>query len=177
MTRNLLILASALALAANPLFTHVSAEEAKSTAALQFINEQPANEWRSRLFIGAAVQNPAGETVGDVNDLVFDHSGRITTVVLGVGGFLGMGEKNVGVPFNALTFESGKDGARVIKVPLSKEDLKKAVAFKPTEKTALDTVKDKAVEIGNSASEKAGEIKDKAVKKVEEMKADGPKKE
>ena len=171
------ILAGASVLMASGLFAQVSAEEMKATEAIQFVTEQPSSEWRSRLFIGAPVLNTAGETVGDVNDLVFDHSGRISTVVLGVGGFLGMGEKNVGVPYGSLTFGTGKEGARVISVALSKEALKQAPAFNPTEKTALDTVKDKAVELGNSASKKAGELKDEAVTKVQDMTKDEPKKE
>ena len=174
MTRHIVMLAGISALAAGALATDVSAEQPKP---MQFVIEQPASEWRARLFVGAAVENDLGETVGDINDLVFDHSGRINTVVLGVGGFLGMGEKNVAVPFSALTYRHGKDDARIIVVALSKDALTQAPAYKPTEKTALDTVKDKAVELGNSASEKASELKDQAVKKVEDMTKEEPKKE
>jgi sporulation protein YlmC with PRC-barrel domain len=155
----------------------VLAEAPNTVSAIQFVTEQPASEWRSRLFVGAAVQNAAGETVGDINDLIFDHSGRISTAVLGVGGFLGMGEKNVGVPFSALTFNTGQDGVRIINVALSKEQLQQAPVYKAIEKTALDTVKEKAIELGNSASEKAGQLKDQAVKKVEDMNKDEPKKQ
>ena len=177
MNRHFRILAGASVLMASSLFAPISAEEMKSSGTIQFVTEQPSSEWRSRLFIGAPVLNTAGETVGDVNDLVFDQSGRISTVVLGVGGFLGMGEKNVGVPYSALTFATGKEGARVISVALSKEDLKQAPAFKATEKTTLDSVKEKAVELGNSASKKAGELKDEALTKVQDMTKEEPKKE
>ena len=49
------------------------------------------------------VTNEAGESIGNVSDLLFDKSGRIVTVVIGVGGFLGIGEKSVAVPFASLT--------------------------------------------------------------------------
>jgi PRC-barrel domain len=176
-TRNFLIVASALALATSPLLTQASADEMKSTAGIQFVTEQPANEWLARLYIDAPVQNTSGEKVGEVNDLVFDKTGHISTVVLGVGGFLGIGEKNVAVPFSALTYGGGSDGTRTIVVALSKDALKQAPSFKATEKTTFDKMKDKAVDLGTKASEKAGELKDKAAKKVEDMKTGEPKKE
>jgi hypothetical protein len=177
MNKIAMILAGTSALLASGLYTQVLAEEAKTTAPIQFVTEQPANEWLARLYIDAPVQNSSGERVGEVNDLVFDKAGHISTVVLGVGGFLGIGEKNVAVPFTALTYGAGSDGARTIVIALSKDALKQAPSFKATEKTTIDKMKDKAVDLGNKASEKAGQIKDQAVKKVEDMKKDAPKKE
>jgi PRC-barrel domain len=166
MTKRMMMLASALALMAAPAQTTPARAQ---TAAPTFVVSQPAGEMLGRMFTGALVKNAAGETVGDVNDVVFSHGGQISTVILGVGGFLGMGEKNVGVAFSALKFETAKDGARVIVVTLTKEALKDAPTFKASEKTTYDVVKDKATELGTKASEKAVELKDQAVKKVEEM--------
>ena len=148
----------------------LSVEASNPAAAMQFVTEQPTSEWLARVFLGAAVQNASGETIGDINDLVFDRSGHISTVVLGVGGFLGIGEKVVAIPFSALAFNTGKDGARIIVVPLDKGSLEQAPAFKAIEKTALNSVKDLAVLLAHKASEKAGEITDQAKKKIEEMK-------
>lgn len=173
MKKVMMLLAGVSALTACALTTSTSAE---ATNAIKFVTEQPASEWRARLFVGAAVQNGQGEIVGNVNDLVFDRSGRISTVVLGVGGFLGMGEKNVGVPYSALTFKPGKDDARIIVVELSKDVLKAAPTYVTTEKTTMDAVKDKAAELGTKASDKAIELKDQAVKKVDDMSNDEPKK-
>ena len=41
------------------------------------------------------VVNAANETIGDVNDVLLDKNGKVASVIVGVGGFLGMGEKNV----------------------------------------------------------------------------------
>jgi sporulation protein YlmC with PRC-barrel domain len=142
---------------------------------MSFIVVQPANEWRARVFIGAKVQNNGGEIVGDVNDVMFDKTGRVSTVVLGIGGFLGVGEKDVAVPFSALSFAVGTEGQRIIVVPLSKDELKLAPAFKATEKTALDIVEEKALELGKTTSEKAGQLKDLAIKKIDDMKKTDPK--
>ena len=105
-----------------------STQGASSTGAMvPFVTQQPNNEWLARVFIGQAVHNAAGETIGDINDLVFNRKGQISTVVIGVGGFLSIGEKGVGVPFSTLTFNVGKNGERIIVVALSKQDLVQAV--------------------------------------------------
>jgi sporulation protein YlmC with PRC-barrel domain len=144
---------------------------------VSFVTQQAANEWLARVFIGQAVHNAAGETVGDVNDLVFDRKGRINSVILGVGGFLSMGEKSVGVPFSALTFNVGKNGERVIVVALSKEALVKAPEFKASEKTTFDMVKDKASELGHKAADKAVELKNQAAKKIDDLNKGEPTKQ
>lgn len=164
-----MIVAGGLMLLALPLSLQVQAQAPKPVATVQFVTEQPPSEWLVRVFLGADVQNALGERVGDINDLVFDRTGRISTVVLGVGGFLGMGEKNVAVPFSALTYNVGKDGVRVIIVAVSKDALQLAPTFRATEKTSMDTVKDKAADLGHKTVDKAVELKDQAVKKIDEM--------
>jgi sporulation protein YlmC with PRC-barrel domain len=178
MKLQILTLAGALALAAAPPFGQALAQTADTSGAtVSFVSQQAANEWLARVFIGQAVHNAAGETVGDVNDLVFDRKGRINSVILGVGGFLSMGEKSVGVPFSALTFNVGKNGERVIVVALSKEALVKAPEFKASEKTTFDMVKDKASELGHKAADKAVELKNQAAKKIDDLNKGEPTKQ
>ena len=178
MKLQILTLAGALALAAAPPFGQASAQTADTSGAtVSFVTQQAANEWLARVFIGQAVHNATGETVGDVNDLVFDRKGRINSVILGVGGFLSMGEKSVGVPFSALTFNVGKNGERVIVVALSKQDLTQAPAFKATEKTVYMRAKEQAIEMGHKTMDKAVELKDQAAQKIEDMKKSEPKKQ
>jgi sporulation protein YlmC with PRC-barrel domain len=88
-----------------------------------FVTVQPAGQWLVSQFIGQRVTNNAGEQVGDVNDVLFDKSGQISTVVIGGGGFLGIGEKNVAVPFGSLSITADAEGKRVLGLPLSKERL------------------------------------------------------
>jgi sporulation protein YlmC with PRC-barrel domain len=176
MTRYIMKLAGALALGAASYSTAVLAQTTQPATSMPYVTEQPAGEWLAHVMFGAVVQNTAGEVVGDINDLVFSPAGHISTVVLGIGGILGMGEKNVAVPYSALSFKAGADGARIIVVAPTKDELKLAPVFKATEKTTYDAMKDKAIAMGKSASEKAGQLKDQAMKKVEDMKADAPKK-
>lgn len=145
-----------------------------SSTTAPFVTQQPQNEWLARVFLGQDVHNLKGERVGDVNDLIFDRQGRISTVVVGVGGVLGMGEKNVGVPYPSLTFNVGKNGERVIVFAASKDDLLKAPTFVATEKTPMDKVKDKATDIGHKAVDKAIELKDRGVQKIEDMNKSEP---
>jgi sporulation protein YlmC with PRC-barrel domain len=78
--------------------------------------------------IGRPVTNTAGIYLGTVKDFVSDH-GRISFVILSHGGFLGLGEKLVAIPYGALTFES-KD--RIFTVNISKESFEAAPAFDRT---------------------------------------------
>ncbi len=61
-------------------------------------------EWRASKLAGVAVYNDANEKIGDINDIILDRSGKVANVVLGVGGFLGLGEHNVAVAFDKLTW-------------------------------------------------------------------------
>ena len=59
-------------------------------------------QWRSSKLIGVNVYNDNNEKIGDINELIIDKSGKVDDVVLGVGGFLGMGEHYVAVPMEKL---------------------------------------------------------------------------
>ena len=176
MKRPIISLACAIVLAAVSVSGTASAQTTivPQTAAVQFITTQPSNEWLAGVFIGAKVQNAAGDTVGDIYDLMFSPQGQINTVVIGVGGFLGMGERTVAIPYNALSFKAGAKGERIIIVPLSKDNLVKAPDFKASERTTFQKVEDKAVEVGQKTVDKAVELKDKAAAKIEEMKKAEP---
>jgi sporulation protein YlmC with PRC-barrel domain len=60
--------------------------------------------WRASKLAGLSVYNEKNESVGSINDLLTDKSGNIKAVVIGVGGFLGVGEHLVAVPFDKVKF-------------------------------------------------------------------------
>src|SRR3954454_11240864 len=60
--------------------------------------------WRASKIVGLNVYNDKNESLGSINDLLTDKSGNIKAVVLGVGGFLGVGEHLVAVPFDKVKF-------------------------------------------------------------------------
>jgi PRC-barrel domain len=83
-------------------------------------------------LLNQKVKNPANETVGDINDLSIGGDGKIAAVIIGVGGFLGMGEKNVSLPYDQLTFSRDANGNLVVSVNISKESLQSAPEWKPS---------------------------------------------
>jgi sporulation protein YlmC with PRC-barrel domain len=60
--------------------------------------------WRASKVVGLNVYNESNESLGSINDLLTDKSGNIKAVIIGVGGFLGVGEHLVAVPFDKLKF-------------------------------------------------------------------------
>jgi len=63
-------------------------------------------EWRASKMVGLSIYNDKNESVGSINDFLTDKSGNIKAVVIGVGGFLGVGEHLVAVPFDKVKFVS-----------------------------------------------------------------------
>ena len=62
----------------------------------------PTGELSASDLLNKSVKNASNESVGDINDLRIDSSGKIAAVIVGVGGFLGLGEKDVALPFEQL---------------------------------------------------------------------------
>ena len=71
--------------------------EANKAAAMY---EMKAGQWRATKLTGVAVYNNNNEKIGDVNELIVGRDGKVEAVVIGVGGFLGMGEHLAAVPFD-----------------------------------------------------------------------------
>ena len=65
---------------------------------------QLQGDWRASKVVGISVYNDNKEKLGSINDFLIDKSGNIKAVVLGVGGFLGMGEHLVAVSLDKVKF-------------------------------------------------------------------------
>ena len=79
-------------------------------------------------YIGKTVYDQAGNNIGDVNDLIISQDGQIQAVILGVGGFLGIGEKDVAVNTNAIKIVQDGDNKRLV-VEATKEALNAAPTY------------------------------------------------
>ena len=66
-----------------------------ATGSRQFVTLQSADQWLATKFKGTDVIGSNNEKIGDVNDILIDQNGRIVAYVVGVGGFLGIGQKDV----------------------------------------------------------------------------------
>ena len=103
----------------------------ESPAANTFLQQQAGNEWRSSKFVGTKVMGADNQNIGEVSDLIVDQNGNIQAAVIGVGGFLGLGEKNVAVPFKNLNITRNSNGSiDHISVPYNKAQLNSAPTFK-----------------------------------------------
>lgn len=80
-------------------------------------------------IVGASVKNGSNETVGKVQDAYLDNSGEIKEIVVSVGGFLGVGTKNVAVPWSDIKF-SRDNNSVVLKTNWTKDSLKAMPDYK-----------------------------------------------
>src|SRR5262245_13756775 len=67
----------------------------------KFIASQSTDQWVFSKFKGTDVLGPDNAHIGNVNDMLFDKNGKILGLIVGVGGFLGIGEKNVAIDMGA----------------------------------------------------------------------------
>ena len=94
-----------------------------------YVARQETGQYLASDWVSKNIYAPDDTKIGDVNDLVIDASGRIAAIVIGVGGFLGMGEKNVAVPFTQVKAVR-KDGRDYLTLSgATKADLTNAPAF------------------------------------------------
>ena len=135
MLKHSLTAAALVAALATPAFAQSSQptgmQPSASSSADNFVQKQQATDWRGSKLIGTTVYGQDNASIGEVNDVLIGNDGAIRAAVIGVGGFLGVGEKNVAVPFNALSITAKPDasGIQKISVNYTKDQLKSAPTF------------------------------------------------
>ena len=76
------------------------------------------------------IYDPADNKIGEIMDVLLDANGKTTALVVGVGGFLGIGEKDVLVPFNAVRATNKDNNKWYLVMNTTKDELKNAKGFK-----------------------------------------------
>ncbi|MFD2057615.1 PRC-barrel domain-containing protein [Mesorhizobium calcicola] len=129
MTRNLLATTAFVALVATGAYAqNATAPAPAQTPAVQEPAAAPVPRAEGSIvtnIIGESVYNGTGadaEDIGKVSDVVFDKEGQAKSVVIGVGGFLGVGAKNVAFDYSKLQWAE-KDGDRWLVAPTTKDEL------------------------------------------------------
>lgn len=126
-------------------------------------------------LIGQKVTGKDGQVIGDIEDIILGKDNKIDGVVMGVGGFLGVGEKKIGVRYGALSFGT-KDGKPTIALPAATKEVLGALEPYNGQKSMVQ----KASEAVKATAQKAEEVAKGAVDKVkgavEPKKADDTKK-
>ncbi|OWV71905.1 photosystem reaction center subunit H [Rhizobium sp. R634] len=101
------------------------------TAQASYLTEQAPDQVSANTYIGQSVYNANNESIGSVNDLIMKKDGGLVAAIVGVGGFLGIGEKNVAVPMEKITIaQNTQDGSVKLTTSETAESLKAAPEFK-----------------------------------------------
>ena len=128
-----LAVAPALAQSTNPAPVNPSTTPSTPNMTRTFIDAQSPDQWLASKIIGASVVDSSNQSIGSVNNLLLDTGGNVTAAVVGVGGFLGIGEKNVAISFKSLNITRDANGSEKVTTQVSKNELQQAAAFKPYE--------------------------------------------
>src|SRR3954449_1921641 len=97
-------LLASVAFARHPLPRATTDQAAAAAPAAASDSSSFKGNWRSSKLVGLNVYNDSNESLGSINDLLTDKSGNVKAVVIGVGGFLGVGEHLVAVAFDKVKF-------------------------------------------------------------------------
>jgi sporulation protein YlmC with PRC-barrel domain len=112
-----------------------SAEAAPSGT--PFIAKQESSHWLVGNLIGKSVVNADNESIGNVNDLVTDQNGKLIAIVVGAGGFLGIGEKNVAIRFEDIKLARDENNDVKVIADISKEIIASAPDYQTLDEQQL----------------------------------------
>ena len=94
--------------------------------------EVPANAVLASQFMGQAVYTAANENIGEINDLIMNKELNNIVAIVGVGGFLGIGEKDVAIPIGDIAAVKDENNALRLTISASKEQLEALPVFDRT---------------------------------------------
>ncbi|MBY5353699.1 PRC-barrel domain containing protein [Rhizobium leguminosarum] len=101
------------------------------TAQAGYLTEQAPDQISANTYIGQSVYNAKNESIGSIDDLIMKKDGGIVAAIVGVGGFLGIGKKDVAVPMEKITVaQNTQDGSVKLTTSETSESLKAAPEFK-----------------------------------------------
>lgn len=129
-----------------------------------FFRGQQADQYLAKnLLLGAKVKGSEGKIIGDIEDLIMSEDNRVVGVIMGVGGFLGAGEKRIGVRLGALEIKQNNNVVSV-SLPVSRDVLKAVPAYKRARppKSLLDRAIEKAKELADKTTATSSDAYDKA---------------
>ena len=87
--------------------------------------------WRASQLIGQTVMTALNQSVGTVKDIVIEPDGKVAAVLVGSGGFLGIGERSVPIALRHLVITAGDGGQITVQTSLSREAIDQAATHDP----------------------------------------------
>jgi sporulation protein YlmC with PRC-barrel domain len=97
-------------------------------ASAAVMSSAPPDSWTVTNYYKQTVYSPSQNKIGDVDDVLVDKEGKVTGLVIGVGGFLGVGTKDVIVPFSDVSVAK-KNDKWWLTINETKDSLKSAQGF------------------------------------------------
>ena len=114
-------------------------DSAATTMGGAYLTEQGETQVSANDYIGKSVYTAADESIGNVTNLIMEEDGGLVAAVIGVGGFLGIGAKDVAVPMDKVTMtRNAQDGTIRLTTTETAETLKAAPEFKTLEQQASE---------------------------------------
>jgi sporulation protein YlmC with PRC-barrel domain len=107
---------------------------ASTSTSAKFVNSQREDQYLASKFKGTDVIGSDDKKIGDVSDILFDKDGKIEAYVIGVGGFLGIGSKDVALAptaFQVVPGDHAKNAPDKLRLSMTKDELKNAANFEP----------------------------------------------
>ena len=104
-------------------------------SANRFTTNEGQGQWLVGNLWDKSVYNASGKSIGELKDVLIDKDGKVSALVIGVGGFLGLGEKNVAVDYDYLQKNGGITPNRIT-LGMSEEDLRNAPKFERSSSSA-----------------------------------------
>jgi sporulation protein YlmC with PRC-barrel domain len=93
------------------------APTATNVATTKWMTEEATGQWRASKMIGLNVYNSVSEKIGTISELIVDQSGKLEAVVVGARGFLGIGERDVAVPYSQIEWSYQPAASSGIGIP------------------------------------------------------------
>src|SRR5262252_4771812 len=135
------------------------AAKSESSGKTNFVSAQKPDQWLASKFKGTDVLGSDNQKIGDISDILFDKTGKIEAFVISIGGFLGVGAKEVALAPSSFDVVPGQNGsANKLKVAATKDQLKDAQNFahyeppRPTSTTGSGTTSGGAMRPSGSPS-------------------------
>jgi sporulation protein YlmC with PRC-barrel domain len=101
-------------------------------ASASFVTKQSPDQWLTSKFKGTDVIGADDKKIGDVSDILFDKDKKVLAYIVGVGGFLGIGAKDVAIDPASFQAVPGSDASNFkLRLSMTKDELKNAAAFEP----------------------------------------------
>src|SRR5271166_2670699 len=106
-----------------------SVTQLQSGAGTHFVTKEETGEWLVGNLWKKSVYDASGRSIGELRNVVVGHDGKIAALVIGVGGFLGIGEKDVAVDYNYVEQQGGVSPNRIV-IKMTEQELRSAPEFR-----------------------------------------------